>query len=73
LCAGVEMNDMPLKERFERASQELSETYVRKARLHRAGVRPYTDFEFRKELHAVADKYDLFAVALWAYFRMLVD
>ena len=61
---------MPLKERFERANQEFSEAFHRKVQQARAGVRPYSNVEFHNDLYGTADKYGLFAVALWAYCRM---
>jgi hypothetical protein len=61
----------PLKERFDQANQQFSEIYFRKARLARAGVRPYSGDEFIHDLYAAAGDYGLFAAALWAYFRML--
>ena len=68
---GYLFTNRPLKERFERANQQFSEIYLAKARLHRKGLRTYTNVEFWQDLSAAADGHGLFAVALWAYFRVL--
>ena len=60
-----------LKDRFERADQVFSEIYLTKARLHKKGLRTYTDVEFRQDLYAAAFGHGLFAEALMAYFRVL--
>jgi hypothetical protein len=62
---------MQLKERFEAASLDFVTTYSRKARLDRAGRRPYSASEFIDDLYGAAGNHGLFAEALWAYFRML--
>lgn len=63
--------DLPLRDRFERAERQFAQTYLRKARLDRAGVRPYTDVEFRQDLYGAAGDNGLFVESLWVYFRML--
>jgi hypothetical protein len=42
--------EMPLKERFEAASLDFVTTFSRKARLARAGRRPYSASEFIDDL-----------------------
>jgi capsular polysaccharide biosynthesis protein len=58
----------PLKERFEAAAKEFATTFSRKARMARAGLRPYPSREVRDDLCAAASSHGLFAAALWAYF-----
>jgi hypothetical protein len=60
-----------LADNFEAAYQEFATNYFWKVRLHNAGVRLYSDLEFYEDLYGIAREHDLFAVALWSYFRTL--
>ena len=70
-CFGYLFTNRPLKERFERASQQLKYTCRRKTRLARVGVETYPLFELRLDLYAAAGDHGLFAEALQDYFLML--
>ena len=65
------IRETPLKERFEAAAKEFATTFSRKARMARAGLRPYHSREVRGDLCAAASSHGLFAAALWAYFWAL--
>jgi hypothetical protein len=68
---GYAFTNRPLKERFERANRQFSETYSRKLRHVRLGIAPYPYFEIRRDLYAAAGDHGLFAEALGAYILML--
>jgi hypothetical protein len=63
--------ERPLQERFDAASLDFVTTFLRKARLARAGTRFYSSSEFIDDLYAAAGNHGLFAEALWAYFKLL--
>jgi capsular polysaccharide biosynthesis protein len=65
------IRETPLKERFEAAAKEFATIFSRKARMARAGLRPYPSREVRGDLCAAASSHGLFAAALWAYFWAL--
>jgi hypothetical protein len=65
------IDEMSLKERFEAASQDLAADFLWKARRHNEGTRLYPGYECYADLRKASDRYDLFPIALWFYFRML--
>ncbi len=69
----MNLNERPLKERFEGAYEEFSEVYNSKLRDATTGARPYPPQELYGDLYACAGNHNLFALALWAYFARLHD
>jgi hypothetical protein len=64
----LNINEVPLRERFEAAYKELSPVYLRRVKEARSGTRPYTGSELYRSFYTVAGNYHLCVESLSAYF-----